>query len=347
MADIRTLVTIGSLIAAACGLLFGLMRDRWSRRESRLEIVGQILHPLLEATQSLARANDARRKAEQLKSSFPIPTESVLEGVEPVARFPERTREVVHHVNSLIDSYGEHTKLSEQKFRDAEAIFGAKQLRLPVSVAKQLRELKIIVSEFGRLVDGGFFGKADLEKAKFLDQYKAILTTARGWRLTFPAVQKIKDRILSRGKTANSIPFEFDLSEDEMNGVMELVQRRATTEAGRTFAVHPPQKVLDNSSVLESDDVIEELKDSVFSLVFQDGTTAMLGLHELMAFNFMLITLANETRELDKMFTATPPNAPTTVNLNMTFSMHDVMTPEMVKALLSKFTFSDTASDAV
>jgi len=338
--------TIVSLTIGVSGFLFGLLRERWSRRESRLEIVGQIVQPLLEAAQSLMRANDARRKAEQLKTSYPTPTKSVLEGIEKSPTFPERTQEVVQHVNSLVESYGKHISISEEKLRMAESTFGAKQFRLPVGIAKQLSELKLVTGEFGRLVGAGCFDKADLEKAKFLEQYKTILKTARGWRLTFPAGKAFLEKLSFRKRQEELESFEFDLTDDEINGVSELVHKRATTQAANTFAVHPPQKILDDSKLIESDNVIEELKDSVFTVVFQDGTVKMMGLPELMAFNFNLITLAHETRELNKMFAAAPPKVPTTVNVKLTFSMRDIMQPEMVKVLLSKIIFSETPSDA-
>jgi len=47
--------------------------------------------------------------------------------------------------------------------------------------------------------------------------------------------------------------------------------------------------------------VIDELKDSVFSVVFQDGTANMLSLPELMAFVVNLITFAIHSAELSKM----------------------------------------------
>lgn len=346
MADLKTTTTIVSLIIGISGFLFGLFRERWSRRESRLEIVGQIVQPLLEASQSLMRANHARRKAEQLKVSYPTPVESVLEGVEPKPVFPERTQEVVHHVNSLVESYGQHISAAEEKLRTAEATFGGKQFRLPVGVAKQLRELQLATSEFGRLVDAGLFDKADLQRAKCLAKYRTILETARGWRLSFSAGTALIERLRLKRPNANLEMFEFELTDDEMDGVMELVQVAMTTHLGKPFAVHPPKKLLDAPRIIGSDDPIGELKDSVFTVVFQDGTTKMFGLPELMAFNFNLITVANETRQLDRMFSATPPQAATTVNVEVTFSMRDIMQTEMVKVLLKKTKFSNTPSDA-
>ena len=344
MPDLKTLTTIVSLIIGVAGFLFGLFRDRWSRRESRLEAVGTIIQPLVQAAQHLMRANTARRKAEQLKASYPETPTSILEGVEKQSKFPPRTREVVERVNALVETYGEHINSSEECFRNAESAFAAKQLRLPVNVAQQLRDLKLVTSEYGRLVNEGLFDRADLEQAKFLDEYKKILKTARGWRLAVS--QKSLTKLFRRDKKEEPTPSEFDLSQEEMDEVLELVQKRMTTQAGNAFAVHPPQKIIDNPAILQADDVIDQLKDSVFSLVFQDGTAKMLSLPELVAFNFNLITIALEQRELDKMFSATPPRGPTQVNVNVTLSMNDIMTPEMVKTLLSKFEFSDTPSDA-
>ena len=97
--------------------------------------------------------------------------------------------------------------------------------------------------------------------------------------------------------------------------------------------------------MVESGDAIEQLKNSVFSIVFQDGAAKMLSLPQLMAFVYNLIVLAHEWQQLEKMVAATKPNAPSTFKLSIQFSMQHIMTPETVKALFSKIQFSDTPSD--
>lgn len=341
--DPRTLIAIGGLTVGILGFLFGLLRDKWSRRESRLDALGKILQPCVRAAQDLMRANNARKKAEQLKHSFPRPKDAVLHGVESPPRFPKQTDEVVHHVNSLIDDYERHNKSSETNFRDAESELATRHFRFPTPITKRLKELHETLGELGRLVNAGFFDKADLQIAKFRDQYNAISDVAKGWRLADPLEGIL--RHFRREESPDEQRSEFELTQDEMNGVLELIHKRATTQAQNTFAVHPPQKMIDDPTLVESDDVIHELKDSVFTVVFQDGTTKMLSLPELMAFNFNLIVLAHETEQLNKMVAAARPTVPTEFNVSFQFSMQQIMTPETVKVLLSKFTFSDTPSD--
>jgi hypothetical protein len=84
--DPRTLIGI-------FGFLFGIFRDVWSRRESRLDVLGKILHPLVRAAQDLMKANTCRQECEQLKHSFPERTQ-IIEGVESDESFPQRTPEV-------------------------------------------------------------------------------------------------------------------------------------------------------------------------------------------------------------------------------------------------------------
>jgi hypothetical protein len=343
--DPRTLIAIGGLVIGILGFLFGIFRDRWSRRESRLESLGKILQPLVRATQDLMKANNCRRKCEQLKHSFREQPAQVILGVERLETFPQRTPEVVERVNSMIDEYGQLLSSSEKHFRDAEAEFGARHFRFPTAVAKQLKELQEAVAELGRLINEGMFDKADLQLVTFRDQHRRISATARGWRLADPFEGFLRHFRKPENEDEERIS-EFDLTEKEMNGVLELLHKRVTTQRGNTFAVHPPQKLLDDMSILQSDTIIDELKDSVFSVVFQDGTAKMLTLPELMAFVFNLITFAVQTAELNKMVQAANPNGPREYHVSFQFSMQQIMTPEMVKVLLSKITFSDTPSDA-
>lgn len=343
--DPKTLIAVGGLSIGILGFLFAIFRDNWSRRESRLDALGKILHPIVRAAQHVMRANNARRTAEQLKHSYPEQPTQVLEGIESTRRFPPRTPEVVQRVNSLIDEYNQHMKASEQDFRDAESEFATRHFRFPTQIAKQIKALQESLSELGRLINGGFFDKADIQLGQFRDDYKKITDTAKGWRLADP-FEAIRRRFRKSESEAKEPKSEFELTKEEMDGVMELVHRRATTQAQNTFAVHPPQKLIDNPELIKSDNVIDELKDSVFSVVFQDGTAKMLSLPELMAFIYNLIVLAHEWQQLAKMVAAAQPATPTDINVSFQFAMQHIMTPETVKVLLSKIEMSVTPSDA-
>jgi hypothetical protein len=342
--DPKTLLAVGGLFIGILGFLFGLFRDSWSRRESRLDALGKVLQPLVRATQDLLRANNARRTAEQLKHSYPLPRQSKLQGVDTEKQFPEATAEVIERISSLIDNYNQYLKSSEQHFRDAESEFATRHFRFPSRVTKQIRELQECLSELGRLTNGGFFDKVDIQLAQFRDQYKIITDTAKGWRLSDP-FEGIRRKFRKPDTQSEQRLSEFELTKEEMDGVMELVHRRATSQAQTTFAIHPPQKLLDDPQLIKSDKVIDELKNSIFSVVFQDGTAKILSLPELMAFIFNLIVLAQEWQQLEKMVAAAKPNAPTNFNVTFQFAMQHIMNPETVKVLLSKIDFSGTASD--
>lgn len=342
--DPKTILAVGGLAIGMLGFLFGILRDNWSRRESRLDALGKILQPLVRAAQDLMKANNCRRKCEQLKHSFPERPPKIIESVEGEDSFPQRTREVVERVNSMIDEYGELIKSSEKNFRDAEAEFATRHFRFPSSIGKQVKALQETLSELGRLINEGLFDKADLQLATFRDSYKRITDTAKGWRLADPFEGLLRHFRKPKSKEEERIS-EFELTEKEMNGVLELLHKRVTTQAANTFAVHPPRKLLDDMAILKSAQVITELKDSVFSVVFQDGTAKMLSLPEMMAFVFNLITFAVQTEELNRMVRAANPDGPREYQVSFRFSMQEIMTPEVVKVLLSKITFSDTPSD--
>ncbi|HUQ71534.1 MAG TPA: hypothetical protein VM165_18545 [Planctomycetaceae bacterium] len=229
-ADPKTLIAIGGLTIGILGFLFGIFRDHWSRSESRLDALGKILHPLVRAAQDLMKANNCRRKCEQLKHSFPERPPQVIEGVERHETFPPRTPEVVHRVNSMIEEYGQLIKSSEKNFRDAEAEYATRHFRFPTTVTKQVKVLQEALSELGRLVNEGLFDKADLQLATIRDKYKRITDTAIGWRLSDPfegLLQHFRKPDSKDGERSS----EFDLTEKEMNGVLELLRRSQLSTA--------------------------------------------------------------------------------------------------------------------
>lgn len=130
-----------------------------------------------------------------------------------------------------------------------------------------------------------------------------------------------------------------------MDGVLELLHKRATTQSHNEFVVHPPRIVLNDPSILKSDDAVARLKNSIFSVVFQDGTAKMLSLPELLAFVFSLIPVAQQVQEVGEMISAGRHKGTHTVNISYQISMYQIMQPEMAKALLDKVSFSEVSSD--
>lgn len=320
--DPRTLLAVIGTIFGVLGVLFGLFRDRWSRRESRLDALAKILRPMICTVQLLKRANSNRKTIEQIKHSYPDP-----------AKAPE----AVKHANTLISAYGNEISESEKTFRNAEAELAACSFRFPDRIRKELKSLLECLSECGRLVNGGLFDKADIQVATFSDKYKVVTTTARGWRLADP-LEFIRNRLRRTPET--KVPkSEFELTQEEMNGVMELLHKRVTVESRNTFVVHPPKIIIDHPEILQANDVIDQLKDCVFTVVFQDGTAKMLSLPELVAFTFNLIMYIQQVQEVSAMFAAAKPDGPREMNATFTFSMQQLMQPEMVKALLEKIIF--------
>ena len=328
--DPKILLALGGLAVGILGFVFGLLRDRWARRESRLDVLSRILDPMLRCAQCLLKANNARRTIETLKHSYPD---------------PQKAPEAVQRVNKMTDDYNATLTESEVHYRNAEAERASRQFRLPDNISSRLKEFNETLTKLGQLVNDGMFEKADIELARFRDDYKRLADTARGWRLADPfqgIVKQIRNRETPKEEQQTS---DFVLTQEEMDGVFELLHKRATTQAENTFAVHPPKKVCDNPGILESDTVIEELQDSIFSVVFQDGTSRMLSLPELMVFVYQMIVLAYQHQELETMFQAAQPSGIREVNVQYQFSMDEIMRPEMVKLLLSKINFSEEPSD--
>jgi hypothetical protein len=315
----HTVLALVGTIFGVLGTIFGIVSHRWAKRESRLDTLGKILHPYVRCAQSLMMANNNRRTCERLKHSFPDPS---------------KVPDVVEKVNELVGKYGELAKAAEQDFRTAEAEFAARHFRFPDNISKVLGAVQKTLSELGRLVNEGFCDKADLQLAKFRDEYKQITEIARGWRLADP-VEGLRRHFFKK-KPVEEMQNDSDLTQKEMDAVLELLHKRVTTEANNSFAIHPPKKVIANPEILKADDVIVQLKNSIFEIVFQDGIARILSLPELMAFILNLIVFVQQTAELDTMVRAAKPEGAREFRIHFQFSMQQIMQPEMVKALLSK-----------
>ena len=326
--DPRTLITLISMIVGLAGFLFGLLSHRWTRRESRLESLGKILQPLVRTAQWLMKAINVRRKCEQLKRSYP----SVAADSEPA-----------HHINTLIDEYAEHVKLAAEEFSNAETELACRNFRFPDNISRSVKLAHTTLGELGGMVNDGFFDKADLHLAKFGDEYKRITDTARGWRLADP-LEGMRKRFSRKLITKND-DYEYELTQKEMDAVLGLLQKRVTTQAHNTFVVHPPKLIINDPAVLQSDELVVRLKNSIFTVVFQDGTAKMLSLPELLVFIFNLVTVTQQVEEIESMISASKKPGNHQVTVSFQFSMQHIMQPQMAKALLDKVAFSDISSD--
>lgn len=316
------------VIAGIVGVLFGLAQWFWSRHESRLDALSQVLHPFVRSAQHLYNANDSRRKCEQLKASFPDGS------VAP---------ESVARVNALVGEYNESTNASEDEFRKGEAELASRSFRFPDRVSRLLKAVQESVSEYRKYVNNGMFERADLQFSKYRDDHKKVVAIARGWRLADP-IEGVR-RWFTRPKAEDALESRYELSEKEMNAVLDLVHKRATSQRENSYAVHPPKKLLDNPEIAKSDDVIPQLEDSIFTVVFQDGTTVMMSLVELVVFTYNLIVLHYQWQEVARIAKAVGTEVEQHFNVSFKFSIDELMRPEMVKTLLSKIEFSKTASD--
>jgi hypothetical protein len=118
------------------------------------------------------KANSDRQTAEQLKHSYPDAK--------------EKHPEVVIRVNDLVESYNKSMKSSETEFRNAEAEFASAYFRFPDAVTNLIRTVMESLGEMSKLTCSGLSDQADLQFAKFRDDYKKVTNEARGWRLSDP-----------------------------------------------------------------------------------------------------------------------------------------------------------------
>ncbi|MCE9556226.1 MAG: hypothetical protein K8T91_22995 [Planctomycetes bacterium] len=327
--DPSNLIALGGVALGLLGFLFGILSFFWNRRENRLDALRHVLEPMVRAAQNLKLANDRRRTADQLRQSFPD---------------PKLAPESVDRINKSVQEYNGLMEKFFENFRTAEAELAARSFRFPGRIARAASKTQERLSEYGQLVNAGKCDQAELLFAKFRDDYTTITRYARGWRLNDP-IEGCR-QWLKRKRQESEVEDRYDLTPEEMNGIMELVEKRATTQSQKNFAVHPPKKLLDNPELAKSDNVINELEDSVFVVVFQDGTSKMLSFVELMVFTYNLVFLKLQWDELNTMVSAARPAGNRHYEITLQFAVNDIMRSEMVKLLLEKITFENTPSDA-
>jgi hypothetical protein len=329
--DPRTWTAIGSLCIGISGFTFGIATTVWNRRESRLDALSKVLQPLIKAAQHLRKANNARRDREQLRLSFP-----------DLAKAQEASK----RLEDLMTTYTESIKEAEKEFRQAESEFAPRAFRFPDKIAALTRKTFTIVSEYSSFVSKGMFDRADLHFALFRDDFNAISKIGRGWRLADP-FEGIKQR-WQKPKPKEVTP-PFGLGKKELAAIWELVEKKAFNQTNNSFAVHAPKKLLAHPEILESDRIIAELDDSVFVVVFQDGTTRMLTLPEFVVFLHELISLKLHIDDVTAMLQNRPASqvqpASVEVEIKGNINLRDIMRPEMVKSLLKTVDFSNVPSD--
>src|SRR5262249_41218996 len=161
-----------------------------------------------------------------------------------------------------------------------------------------------------------------------------------GWRLNDPF--EGARRFFSQYVNRRDDKPKTQMSQERMNLLLELVHRRITSQAGNTFVVHAPKKLIDNPSILKSDDIVSELSDSRFLVVMQDGSHLDLKLIELLFFVHKLISLSIEHQKIQRLMEAMGRDAPgVEVNLKMSIAEEYLLQPELAKVLLTKVKFEE------
>lgn len=323
---ITNTITVGT---AFVGWLLFFWERYLRSKESKSRDLTEVLEPFLAAAQLLRLANDTRRTREKLLHSFP---------------HSEKAPEAAQRAIELMDAYSSTIKTAADDVRRFERAIGARAFRFPSRLNRLLKEAMNLLATAGKHVDAGFFVQADLAIAQIRDKYAQIQKYASGvrWDSAFAWRRKTSEELFEKREEARSSRFE--LTEREMTRILALIQKRWTTQSRNSFVVHPPKKLIDRKSILESDDVVEQLEDSIFSVVFQDGESEMMSFPELMVFVYQLVATQAELMNFQKA-AAVMDHKPNDVSVTLQFTVDQIMHPELVKTLLSKIEFSSDPSD--
>jgi hypothetical protein len=322
-------VTVVSAAVGVGGLLAGLWTFAWNRKESRHQALAVVLREVISALQQLVEARRVGKMAQELEIAFPRGTPSE----EAAQRIDDNNK----RYNDLIQSASDTAKKAEREL-------AAVAFRFPDSVRRCAGKVMKDLFCLGQLVNDEQFDAADIQKAKVEGAYASLMRVARGWRLTSPfeafrsrrAKKNAEDeRAVSSGK--------FHVSRERMELIFRLVHKRLGTQRASSFAVLPPKALVDEPDIIHRDTVIDELAGSNFKVVFQDGTSEVLSLAELMVFVYQVVFLAVQMRDIAEKL-GKGGFGEVKVEIETVISIPDIMQPNVVKALLQKVEFSRTPS---
>jgi hypothetical protein len=127
--------------------------------------------------------------------------------------------------------------------------------------------------------------------------------------------------------------------------VMGLLHKRCSDQAHTGFKVYPPQVILDDPDIVNSDDVIDKLADARFRVEFEDGASEVLTMPELMVFTHQQIVIKLQMDEFLQQLDKSGVQQTVQASLNTTFAVEQIMHPELVKVLFSKIGFEATSCD--
>lgn len=324
-----------SISIAILGAVLAFLSFFWKRKQKYLDSLSPILREYAKGLRLLVDANRQRRTAEQLKVSFP---RGGNDG-RPVDR-----------VNECIEKYGELIGQSEPVCKNMEIELAANSFKFPNPIRRALDEGRRELFLLGQLVNKGQFDAADVQAVKVVGIQDKLSRMASGWQATNLfrlRSRKSIEKKLEAIREKSSVPKgKYCVSKERMGVVSDLIHRRLTTEVECSFAIHPPQHVVDNPQLLSGEVNPEDLGDHKFKVVFQNGTQETLSFVELMVLTYQLVFLAVQMGDIAEKLTK-GGFGETTVQLNTTIDVPAIMAPGMVEVLLSKIELSPIPAEAV
>ena len=333
--DKQLAATIVSLAFGFVGTVLGCWTFFWNRKQKSLDGLSKILSEYVSGLRQLTSANSARRSSEALRFSFP-------DG--------GKGGEAVRAANELVGQYDSLITEALETVRRMETEVAANAFRFPTAIVKELSSATMDLFRLGELVNRGFWDAADVQAGSVRDRYQTIVRLARGWRLRNPfktmiegGESRVQDKIKKQNVASQD---NFLIPEPRMKMIMDLIGKRMTSESRRSFAVHPPQKLIDNPRLIEGDVNIDELRDLEFKVAFQDGETQTLAFHELMFLTHELIFLAIQMQEIQEKLVKGGFDE-VSVQIKNTIAPRDIMQPATVRVLLGKLEFSPAPAEVI
>ncbi|MFO7898937.1 MAG: hypothetical protein R6V58_07740 [Planctomycetota bacterium] len=324
-----------SLFIGLTGAVLMYLSLRHNRKYRVLDSLSGVLREFATALRVLHDAKTARRKAEQLRLSFPNGGDA---------------DRAANRVNELTKQYRKQITDGEEACRQMEIELAANSAKFPGSIRKVLYDAREQLFRFGQLVDNGTFDAADVQEAKLGKLHVTISKMARGWEMSgllrLLCRRAMRKRLAEIRREDSEPEHRYRIGKERMDLIMEVLDKRMTAEVQSSFAVHPPRVLVENPSLLGDALDPQTLADLEFLLVFQDGKSYTFSFVELMVLTHQTIFVALEMQDLEKKLTKGGFGR-TEVRIDTRIDPNEIMRLEMVKVLVEKIELSPVPAEAL
>ncbi len=321
-------LSLFNFFVAILGLALSAFVFTRQQKHSNRSILNGVIEHFVAAQKAISTAVTAHRNLRVLQSSFKPSDENARRHAE-------------HYQNEI----GQALRNAQSEIHVFDIESRAKCSHFGNTINKLL--------EFARKDLGDTFqwasqGHSDFVEAKLAgldDDYTKLADASRQMRPTFRLYRFIRNREREDQEHRQVYDGQYGLSDEQMGRIADLVGHIFDPQRKGRWVVYPPEEIIGEPSVIDSDDVVTKLSGKNFRIVFQDGTEELLDFVDFCIFIYQVFLLRHRLeRTTDKLekggFGAT------TISVRLKVDPSEVMKTEMVKKLLQMVEYSTPHCDS-